>query len=674
MLKIAMGDLKHKTAGIHSSFMPLGISYIASYMLANVPDHNDIELHFYVDANAILKDIKAWHPDIIALSNYCWNAELSHLVFGYAKKINPNIFCIAGGPEFPRENKECEDYLSSRKNIDFYAYQEGEIAFTELIRKIIAREKLPDLKNRAQKGIMSISAAGNLIVGGPIPRIMDLDQIPSPYLSGMMDKWFDGHYAPSLLTAKGCPFTCAFCKASQAWYSPIAKFSIERIKTELNYIARKMQPYSNTLLAIYDSNFGILPRDEEIAKHIRDLQNMFGWPNAFDVTTSKTNHNRVLRISSILQNKMPIGGSLQSTNPETLEIIKRQNISLEKYLAFGRRIQELGLPFGSELIVPMPKETKSSFFEGIKTFLNAKVDHIVPYTTMMLKGTPLASQESRKAYAMKTKYRLIPRQFGAYAGQKCFETEEVCIETNTLSFEEYLECRGFGLISALLSHDQFDIIHRHLKELEINTYDYLIRFWKIAKSGDTELSAAYYEYIRETKEELWDSKKELYEYFSKSENYEKLLSGKLGDNLIRKHKTKIILERCAETFELAYDVIAKVGAHKITAEVKNSLDSAKKWAMVGRDINAVVRNEPTKNNLSLAYDVSAWYKNKGVKPLTSYAGFVCYEVVYNKQKVAEIIKNGKNLYGDDLFFVVSKIFTDYDAKGFSPFWAEFKPI
>src|SRR3989344_6915676 len=671
MLKIAIGDLKHKTAGTHSSFMPLGISYIASYMLANVFNPNDIELRFYVD-DVILKDIEEWRPDVVALSNYCWNTELTYLIFNYAKKINLNIFCVAGGPEFPNENKkeECKDYLLNREKIDFYAYQEGEIAFTELIKKIIAGAELSDLKNHAQKGMMSIDKAGNLIVGESIPRIMDMDQIPSPYLNGMMDRWFNGHYAPSIMTAKGCPFTCTFCKASHHWYSYIAKFSLERIKDELKYMAEKMRPYPNTLLAIYDTNFGILPRDEEIANHIHNLKNTFGWPSVFIATTSKTNYERVLRISSLLRNKMPIKGSLQSTNLETLEAINRQNIPLEKYLSLGRRLQKLGMPFLSELIVPLPKETKSSFFKGIEIFLGAGVDQIVPYTTMMLKGTPLASEESRKKYKMKTKYRLIPRQFGAYAGQKCFETEEVCIKTDTLSFEEYLECRGFGLISALLSHYQFDIIRRHLKELNIKTYDYLISFWEMVKSDNTKISKIYNEYIQETKEELWNSKEELYEHFSKPENYEKLLAGKLGDNLIRKYKTNIIIEKCGEAFELAYDIIVKIGASEITKEIKNSLNSAKQWAVAGRDINAVVRGKPIINYLTLPYDVNAWYKSAA--PLTSYAQLTRYEISYDKEKIKEIIQNGKNLYGNDLLFVMGKIFTD--NVDFSLFWAKFKTI
>ena len=50
-----------------------------------------------------------------------------------------------------------------------------------------------------------------LITGKYLERIKDLDEIPSPYLNGMMDKFFDGKLTPFLETNRGCPFTCSFC-------------------------------------------------------------------------------------------------------------------------------------------------------------------------------------------------------------------------------------------------------------------------------------------------------------------------------------------------------------------------------------------------------------------------------------------------------------------------------
>jgi len=520
-MKIAIGDLRHNTIGRHSVFMPIGIGYIASYLLSIVD--SEVEVRLYDDPDEILNDIEKWIPDVVALSNYSWNAELSKIVFLNAKKNIPKVICVSGGPEFPIEDNEARQYLLERKEIDFYIYREGEVAFANLIKKILKNKKLDSLKAQVHEGIMYVHPeSSKLIKGDPLPRLANLDEIPSPYLRGLMDKWFNGYSAPSLETARGCPFTCGFCYASHSWYAQVAKFSIDRIKDELSYIAKRMQKYPNVLLSICDSNFGLTERDEEIAKHIRTLQDKYGWPNAFDVTTAKANYDRILRIASILKDRMRVSCSLQTLNPATLNVIKRKNLPMDEYKSLQDKIKKRGMISVAELIMPLPEETKDSFLKGVNNLFNAGVEFLTPYTTMLLKGTPLASEEYRTKYGLKTKFRIIPRQFGEYKGDKCFEIEEVCVSTNTLSFEDYIESRGFAFISAVLTSEQFDIIFKHIKELKINTYDYLYSIWRRVKLDKNELSKIYYHYLEETKSELFNSKKDMFDKFSKTENYDKL--------------------------------------------------------------------------------------------------------------------------------------------------------
>ena len=43
--------------------------------------------------------------------------------------------------------------------------------------------------------------------GEEVPRLRDLDVIPSPYRDGWMDPYYDSAYFPILQIARGCPFT-----------------------------------------------------------------------------------------------------------------------------------------------------------------------------------------------------------------------------------------------------------------------------------------------------------------------------------------------------------------------------------------------------------------------------------------------------------------------------------
>ena len=69
---------------------------------------------------------------------------------------------------------------------------------------------------------------------------------------------------------------------------------------------------------------------------------------------------------------------------------------------------------------------------------------------MILPGTELGSQETKEKYKMKTKFRVVPRCYGSYEvyGRETnvAEIEEICTSHNTLSFDDYLECRKMNLI------------------------------------------------------------------------------------------------------------------------------------------------------------------------------------------------------------------------------------
>ena len=668
-IKIALGDLRHGTLGRHSVFMPVGIGYIASYTLAKI-DSEAVEVRLYDDPNIILKDIDNWKPEIVGLSNYSWNSDLSRLVFKHAKKTIPGIACIAGGPEFPIDTAECKEYLSKRPEIDFYVYFEGEPPFAELINKICKGSKIEHLKSKPQKGVMSINPkTKELIFGESFPRLINMDEIPSPYLSGLMDQYFNGYYVPSIETARGCPFSCGFCFGGQPWFSSVATFGIERIKNELTYIAQKMRQYPDIMLSICDSNFGMYKRDEEIANHIRGLQDKFGWPRAFNTTTGKANYDRILKIAGILKNRMNISCSVQSLNPKTLEVIKRRNPAMDELRRISAEIKKRGMRVATEVIAPMPEETKTSFFNGLKSIINTiGTNRVVPYTTMLLKGTYLASKECREKYKMQTKFRIIPRQIGEYIGKKCFEIEEVCVATNTMSFDDYLETRGFALISSFFCSEQFDFIHRHLIELNINAYDYLYHLWELVKLGKTELSDTYNEYIEKTKEELWDSKEAICKHFTKQENYDKLLSEKLGDNLIRKYKTVLLLEKCIPSIELAYSSIMDIAPDIINERIHESLNAAKRWMIALRNVSAVFKKEPyldIEEILRLPYDVHTWYINSShTDPLIMYNRPVNYKVFCDTNNLRTIFDDMEKLYTEDLSFQVGKLLVNCSIKNF----------
>ena len=108
----------------------------------------DIELKLSTKPEEVFDLIDEWKPDVIGLSNYIWNSELSNSICEYAKMININTLCVLGGPEFPAgtgartivDNAHDQTYtktlefLKQRPSVDYFTYSDGEVAFLEAVK------------------------------------------------------------------------------------------------------------------------------------------------------------------------------------------------------------------------------------------------------------------------------------------------------------------------------------------------------------------------------------------------------------------------------------------------------------------------------------------------------------------------------------------------------------
>ena len=123
-IKVLITDPRHHTVGLHSRYVPVGIGYIAAYMLEKIKSQN-FEVKLSINPEEIFDLIDEWKPNIIGSSNYIWNADLSYRMCEYAKEINANTLCVLGGPEFPTGSgtgspseiikNKCYEYLKQRK-------------------------------------------------------------------------------------------------------------------------------------------------------------------------------------------------------------------------------------------------------------------------------------------------------------------------------------------------------------------------------------------------------------------------------------------------------------------------------------------------------------------------------------------------------------------------------
>src|SRR5207248_7448579 len=174
---------------------------------------------------------------------------------------------------------------------------------------------------------------GSIARTGMWDRHKGVDEIPSPWLTGILDEFFDGKLAPIIETNRGCPFTCTFCCQGTGWYTKVNYFSKERLREEIFYIAeriRQLSPMMHTL-RIADSNYGMFERDTEISSYLGETQKVYGWPTYIDATTGKNRPDRIIKSIEKVNGAMLLYQAVQSLDETVLRNVKRSTIKMQAY-------------------------------------------------------------------------------------------------------------------------------------------------------------------------------------------------------------------------------------------------------------------------------------------------------------------------------------------------------
>ena len=487
--------------------VPLNVGYIAAYLKNK---HPEASIEIFKDPIELKHRISDKPPEILALSHYEWNSNLDIAILKYMKQKNPDTVTVMGGPSFETDLDWAKNFFQERPYLDAYIYGEGEWSFTRFVELLEAYDKkLTNIPfEELPSSIFYLNKKSNKLINNPKNFVerLDLTNHPSPYLTGIMDPFLENpNLSPIMETNRGCPYACTFCNWGNAIQAKINQFSIDTINKEVLYVCKN----SKNMLGFFyiaDANFGILKRDLEIARVIRECMDKYNFPKQVFQCYAKNTNDAVIDIAATLRTVSSMSMSKQSINKEVLVNVKRGNIPAEQYDTLREKAQEKGIETFTELIYGLPGENYESFIAGIKESARNNV-RVSIYPNYMLHGSEENTKLYREKFGIKTAYRVTTRSISSYDELPSMEFEEIIIETNAMSREDFFRIRFFQFLFSIFTSEIFlELSHG----LYINGSDYVTLIEMIAEDKENwtpKIKKFFNDFKQAAKDELTDDPK-----------------------------------------------------------------------------------------------------------------------------------------------------------------------
>lgn len=431
-------------------FLPLSVGYIWEYCRSQ-PDIAaewtlggiQFERHSVDEYLQVIQN-----PDVVGISCYVWNWQISIKLAHALKEKYPQCMVVLGGPQVPFRI----DWFQQNKHIcDAIVTYGGERAFAEILRG-------------------NLDAPGIISNYGYKPNRPDkeINDIPSPYLSGLFDNYLQEgkSYSAIIETNRGCPYRCTFCDQEALYYNKLSRFHEHRVYSEIDWMVK------NKIEFVYfaDSNLGILERDIDFIDYIAEKKKETGYPRQIDYSTAKQQPERITEIGRILNHKAGIKRgvtiALQSMNPDTLKAIHRVNIANEQLEETVARYKSAGVDNYCELILGLPEESLESWIAGIGKILELGSDHaLTVHPLSIVPNTPFSNPSYQQKYGLQYTPTPAPAGGNTYPEDSDGEIDYICHASKTMTTQDWIDAYFYakGIVIPHHYHGVTQVAAEYLK-------------------------------------------------------------------------------------------------------------------------------------------------------------------------------------------------------------------
>lgn len=400
------------------------------------------------DEHDIAADLRRVKPQVVALSAKTGGYTTTLRYARLAKKINPKVITVIGGPHITFDQS-----LIEYDEVDAVIAGEADDAWVELLNNLSAGRGIDDIKNVFTKNNWYAKWKN----AGPLERyqhlsdrLEDLDKLP--FLDREIVYTRVPHLAKfpmrSYMSSRGCPYQCTYCfepKYNQTYRGkghPYQRYSPERVVEELKYMIER---YHTQFIKFYDDIFWIHktlaeePWLERFAKlYEKEIKIPFFILTRCNILTE--DHMKLLKPAGLHSMTM----SIEAGNDYVRNEVIKRHMSREDILrafdlcykydvkTFANSI--LAIPVRPEILKEMEKSNIDLDIESLDINVRSRVTFgeftiIHPYA-----GCEFSDYVEKNGwFSQKEDFKKLHHSYQSWSPLNCFTPEEKAMQVNIAS-------------------------------------------------------------------------------------------------------------------------------------------------------------------------------------------------------------------------------------------------
>ena len=357
---------------------PLGLACVAGALRAAGHDVRILDAAVCARWRSQLQALLlGWRPRLVGISAATALMDSARALAARVKQADPRILVLLGGVHatlFPGE-------VLGTDEIDFAVHGEGELTAVELLAAVAA--------GREPDGIQGVAhrSGGGVRVNARRPPIADLDSLPPAAYDllphGLYSTPFSGkRLVTSMVTSRGCPYSCSFCDSRVVHGRRYRAHSAERVVEEIRQLAGR---FGIREVLFKDSEFTL---ERARTERFCDLL-VSGGPRV-----SWTCSARVDRVDEPLLRRMAAAGcrviqfGVESADAAVIAALEKR-ITVEQVREAFRAARAAGIETVANLMVGTPQETADSIRSTLRLVREIRPDHLNVHRLVLYPGTRL---------------------------------------------------------------------------------------------------------------------------------------------------------------------------------------------------------------------------------------------------------------------------------------------